>query len=241
MKAPVSFFRPCSIAIAFLFLLLIPAKAQTWNAALDIITNEKPDQPDPNSTELSNPNARVPQWSYGYRATLTGTDLVLFATPPDEHTNAGIGNDAIEGWDMPGGFWPLVYCNVSGAPVRPSPELRFLAPDALDVHPGNGFSFDTFAVVRWTAPVIGNYEVRVHWRDLDPNGGDGVGAHMVLNGKSIYDANVPNGGETSDFRVLTLSAGDLVDFVVDPGPKGDQAQDSTALKIIVRFIPCVTE
>ena len=62
--------------------LLIPAKAQTWNAARDLRINEKPDESDPHSTELSNPNGRVPEWSYGYRATLTDTALVLFRPQP---------------------------------------------------------------------------------------------------------------------------------------------------------------
>jgi hypothetical protein len=72
------------------------------------------------------------------------------------------------------------------------------------------------------------------------NCGDGFGAHIVRNGISIYDADVHSGGSTSDFRVITLSAGDLVDFVVEPGPNGNQECDSTALKVIVRLIPCVT-
>jgi hypothetical protein len=90
MKPPIPSIRSFSIAITFLFLLFIPVRAQTWDAALDFRTNEKPDRPDPRSTELSNPNARVPEWSYGYRATLTDTGLVLFAVPPDEHSNAAI-------------------------------------------------------------------------------------------------------------------------------------------------------
>ena len=70
---------------------------------------------------------------------------------------------------------------------------------------------------------------------------DGFGAHIVRNGISIYDANVHNGGSTSFIRhILTLSAGDLVDFVVEPGPNGDQDCDPTSLKVKVKLIPCVT-
>ena len=158
MKSPIPFLQSFSIGFAFLS-LIIPARAQTWDAALDFRTNEKPDRPDPRSTELSNPNARVPEWSYGYRATLTDTALVLLSVPPDQHSNAAIhGNPDMEGWQKSDGFWPLITANVSGEPVRPAPELQFLSPDELDVHPGNGFSRDTFAVVRWTAPAVGNYK-----------------------------------------------------------------------------------
>ena len=242
MKSPTPFFRSFSIAIAFLFILLIPAGAQTWNAARDLRINEKPDEPDLHSTELSTPNARVPEWSYGYRGTLTDTALTLFEMPPDEHSNAAVhGNEDMEGWTKPGELWPLVTCNVSDAAVRPSPELKLLAPDELDVHPGTGFTSDAFAVVRWTAPSTGNYLISAIWRDIDLNCGDGFGAHIVRNGISIFDKSVPNGESTSFIRhILTLSAGDLVDFVVEPGPNGNQDCDSTALKIEVVLIPCAT-
>jgi sugar lactone lactonase YvrE len=206
----------------------------SWNAALDLTTNEKPDQPDPDSTELSNPNAKVPEWSYGYRDTLSGTSLTLFSTPLDEHSNAAIhGNDDMEGWQKPGGFWPLITANVSGLPVRPSPELKLLAPDELDVHPGNGFGSDTFAVVRWIAPYSSTFSISVTWRDIDWNGGDGFGAHVIVNGTSIYDANPGNGGNSSFTSTLSLIGGDVVDFVVDPGVFGDQNFDSTALKVTI--------
>ncbi len=42
--------------------------ATTWVAGRDLVTNEKPDEPDAGSTELENPNGVVPQWSYGRRS-----------------------------------------------------------------------------------------------------------------------------------------------------------------------------
>ncbi len=205
----------------------IRLSAETWNAALDLVDNEKPDQPDPSSTELLNPNGKHPQWSYGYRANPTGSGLTLFSN----HENAfDCQNDNMEGWQFGSPPWPLVAANVSGTSNRPCPELGLLGPDELDVHPGNGFSQQSSAVVRWTAPAAGSYDISATWRDIDLNGGDGFGAHIVVNGVSIFDANAANGGSTSDMRTMTLSAGDLVDFVVDPGPSGDQNFDATALK-----------
>ena len=71
------------------------------------------------------------------------------------------------------------------------------------------------------------------WRDIDPNGGDGVGVHIVVNGNAIYSANVPNGGATSDMRTISFLAGDIVDFVVEPGPNEDQNFDATGIKIVI--------
>lgn len=210
------------------------AKAQTWDAALDLVANEKPDQPDPSSTELLNPNGQRPEWVYGYRATLGSTSLTPFAASANQHSNAALREkvDELEGWQLVGGFWPFIVANVTGQPLT-LPGLQTLQPDELSLHPGNGFSSDTFAVVRWIAPAAGNYDISAAWRDLDPNGGDGFGAHIVLNGASIFDANPANGGSTSDARAISLSAGDFLDFVVEPGPSGDQNFDSTALKVVI--------
>src|SRR6266536_2634072 len=195
-----------------------PAQAN-WDAARDLILNEKPDQPDPGSTELLNPNGRVNAWSYGYRATPAVGALNLFAAPPDEHSNAALlnHNEDMEGWQEPGGYWPIIAANVAGQPVRPSPELQLLEPSELYVHPGDGFTPQACAVVRWTAPYSSTFSISATWRDIDWNGGDGFGAHMDVNGTSIYDANPDNGGDTSFTTTLSLVGGDLVDFVVDPG------------------------
>ncbi len=215
-------------------------QAQTWDAAKDLATNEKPDLPDPSSTELSNPNGKVPEWSYGYRANYFGTDFTLFAQPPEEHTNAALGGafgidpvDALEGWQQPDGFWPIITTNVSGKPARFSSGLVPLAADELFIHPGNGFSYNSAAIVRWTAPASATYEISAAWRDLDPINGDGIGAHIVVNGASVFDQNLGTGGSASDARVVSLSTGDMVDFVVDPGPVGNQISDSSGLKILI--------
>ncbi len=206
-----------------------PAQAN-WDAARDLILNEKPDQPDPGSTELLNPNGRVNAWSYGYRATPAVGALTLFAAPPDEHSNAALlnHNEDMEGWQEPGGYWPIIAANVAGQPVRPSPELQLLDPSELYVHPGDGFTPQACAVVRWTAPYSSTFSISATWRDIDWNGGDGFGAHMVVNGTSIYDANPDNGGDTSFTTTLSLVGGDLVDFVVDPGIAGTPTPTPTA-------------
>jgi hypothetical protein len=165
--------------------------------------------------------------------------LTLFAAPSDEHSNAALTdppNEDMEGWQEPGGYWPIIAANVSGEPIRPHPELELLDPSELYVHPGNGFTPQASAVVRWTAPYSSTFSLAVIWRDIDWNCGDGFGAHVVVNGTSIYDANPGNGGNTSFTTTLSLVGGDVVDFVVDPGLAGDQGCDATALRVTINDV-----
>src|SRR6266481_869447 len=78
------------------------------------------------------------------------------------------------------------------------------------------------------------FSISAIWVDIDWNGGDGFGAHVVVDGSSIYDANPPNGGSTSFTTTLPLISGGVVDFVVDPGVAGDQNFDATSLNIAIQ-------
>ena len=64
-----------------------------WGAGLNLRANERPD----NASEGEATNAKVPQWSYGYRSAAAGTALTLFT--PAQHINDPSG---LEGWIAPG-------------------------------------------------------------------------------------------------------------------------------------------
>jgi hypothetical protein len=142
----------------------------------------------------------------------------------------------MEGWQKPAGFWPIIAANVTGAPLNISDDLQILDPDRLYVHPGNGFTSESYAVVRWTAPYNSNFSISAEWADLDWNGGDGFGAHVVLDGTSIFDRNPANTEGTSYSDVRTVIGSEVVDFVVDPGPAGNQNFDATSLKITIEDV-----
>jgi hypothetical protein len=219
-----------TLGSAILAFVPIPVCAQSWNAGLDLVLNEKPDVPALSSTELSNPNGKVPEWSYGYRGSIAGIGLTLFANT--EHTNAFNGTEALEGWSSPSlalGV-PIVLANVSGAPVTVGSSL--VNPDELVLHP-QGAGPRTFAIVRWTAPTTAKFDITANWRDLHFGNGDGFDAHLVLNGISLFDANLADGQSTADTRSLLLAPGDRLDFVVGPGAFGSNTNDSTGLRVTI--------
>jgi hypothetical protein len=210
-----------------------------WNAGADLVLNEKPDAPDVSSTETVNPNAKVPQWSYGYRETSTGSQsdpLVLFTAA--QHTNAAGGSADLEGYTGPAGF-PYVTANV-GASQVPFPNLGTINANEMFLHPANGGDIGTFAVIRWTAPASGEYDVTAAWRDLDSNGGDGVEAFVVLNGAAVPGGSLSylNGGSaTYPTTRLNLTQNDTLDFVLGPGANGVYGNDSTAFNATITSVP----
>ena len=201
---------------------LATTQAATWVGGSDLAANEKPDGPQ----ELSNPNLTVPQWSYGYRAAVNSTSLTLFAAA--NHVNSFSGSEDVEGWASPGNAFgiPIVLANVAGVPITSPVSLN---PNELLMHPNSGGAASEYVVARWTAPSAGLFTITTNWRDVDPNGGDGIAAYLVLNGTALFTANVPNGLSAADSRSLTLSTGDQLDFVVGPGAGGSSAFDSTAV------------
>jgi hypothetical protein len=215
-------------AVGALTLTAPAAFGQTWDAAADLLANEKPDG---GAQELANPNATVPQWSYGYRETAGGAALTLFSAAAGEHTNAILGNESLEGWASPAGAFtiPFVYVDVTQAD-----------PAGLGMHPANEGDARTYDVVRWTAPTAGTYDVAATWQDADAGGGSGAEAFVVLNGTSVagFNGAFPNGGSAAyDDNALVLSAGDTLDFVLGPGANGDFGNDSTTFNADIALVP----
>jgi hypothetical protein len=117
---------------------LIPLQAATtWIANTDFLANETPDAPNPLSTELSNPNAKVPEWSYGYRDAIATTSLTLFTV--SDHNNAIGGNPDFQGWQN--GFM-IIATNTSNV------VSGGLNPGELLVHPLPDTNSFTYNVVR---------------------------------------------------------------------------------------------
>jgi hypothetical protein len=207
------------LALAGLLLFLSPATAD-FIAGRDLFLNEVPNGPQ----ELLNPNFTVPAWSYGYRTTVASSSLTLLQ--PAHHTNALNGNAAVQGYGsnvdetvdvaVNTGNTPVVYDHGAG-PLLP------LQPLEMTLHPSQA---NEFPVMRWTAPATGTYQIEAYWRDLDTHGGDGVSAHVVVNGVSVFGQDLDNGGSTATSHLLALLAGDHVDFVV--GSRGGIGFDTTA-------------
>jgi hypothetical protein len=204
------------------------ASAQlVWIAGRDLAANEAS-----SATELLNPNAVVPAWSYGFRSSVATANLTLFSAA--QHGNA-LGATGLEGYS--GGAGPDVTVNVTTATIStnfgfgPNPGI---GPLEMRLHPASN---NDFAVVRWTAPIDGMFAVSAYWRDDDLHGGNGATGHIVLNGVSLFDTTWANGGSAALESPLMISvfAGDKLDFLV--GAAGDWSYDSTAFNATIVAVP----
>ena len=207
---------PIVTAAAIIALCVLPQSVRAATAGADFALNEKPD----GGTDFLNPNATVPQWSYGYRASLTGTSLTLFTA--GDHTDNFIGaNDPMEGFYIHAGFSiPAVLVNTGAAPFTFNFGAGPVGPSEMMMHGDAGL----FAVTRYTIPANGLYSGSASFRAIHT--GD-VDVHVVVNGTSIFDQVLNPGQSASPTLGSTpLLAGDVVDFLV--GVNGSVGGDSTA-------------
>jgi hypothetical protein len=205
-----------TLAMAIGVLLLIPqaGSAQTQNPAT----------PDYDAVRdfsiISNPNG---VWSYGWQSCL-GSSLNLY-TMTDTTTFPGM-----SAWLVFGGFvQPLVAHNDTSHTNCFATVC--VPPTYLDVHPG----FDQVSVVRWTAPSSGRFAVQGAVAGLDFQYPTTTTFYEMLNSHRILFTATIDSYESPVFfqDVLTVSAGDTVDFAVDFGQDGNDTGDSTGIQFKV--------
>jgi hypothetical protein len=171
-----------------------------------------------------NPNG---VWSYGYSGALGGTYNLLAGS-----ATSLFGNSNFDAWLLPVVQHPFVAIN-GASTVQQGAGLR-LPPGGLGLHPGPNAN-NEFAIVRWTAPVSGFYDVDAAFTDRDYGapGGATTDVHVLVNGSSLYDGIINrNGwglGPTPFSAALSFTAGDTVDFVVGRGSNDTYFADSTGL------------
>lgn len=178
-----------------LLLLLIPSfaySATAWDFAEDFSTGSNTSGP----------------WSYGYRTTADSSGFTLM---PSNGTF-----DNMDFWYYTGpGAGGLPSIGKNNTAVTQSPALPLLAAGEAMLHPGNNTATEDFdAVVRWTAPTNGNYLVDALFTAIDPRGVD-VSTLALLNGVLLFNDFVSGTGDNSHLQsLMSLSAGDNIDFVV---------------------------
>jgi len=179
-----------------------------------------------------NPNGL---WSYGSTTTLGGT----FTLYPQALVNV----QGVQGKDL----WNVgnTDCNAGQTPIlgrsteqQTQPPAFIIFPvDTLDMHPGC-HGEDT--VLRWTAPLSGNYRLRGSFEGIDeccPT----TDVHIRLNSMtSLLDADINGFGQVALFDVKrAVSAGDTIDFIVGFGSDGNYFNDSTALQLAIDLLPTI--
>jgi hypothetical protein len=176
-----------------------------------------------------NPNGL---WSYGYTPTLGGS----FTLYPVATANAE---------EAPGGdVWNEGGITCDNSCVSRSQRQEVLSSTGVDVV----FPFDTlhlhpgflgqYAVVRWTIPLSGTYELRGSFQGTQRYGPT-TDVHLQWNSTVALFAGDINGfGDVALFDVrATVAAGDRIDFAVGIGGDGNFDGDSTAVQAIVDLVP----
>ena len=139
------------------------------------------------------------------------------------------------GWNLPP-FTPSDHYIFIINPSADSVSLRNpnLTAEEILVHPSASFRPPSFVVVRWIAGPgeEGLINITGNVRKLDPGGG-GVTFGLFVDGISVFNSTLA-GNDTVGVafdHTLIVGAGATVDFVV--GPRGGDANDSTALKATI--------
>lgn len=161
-------------------------------------------------------------WSYGMVSTLGGAFSASTAL-----TSYAIGN-VVKAWS-PGiganSIWPTVGLNTDTA------AAQFGAGNAIQIAPGQGLLHPgptgDFADVRLAIGAATTALLSVSFSGIDL-AGTTTDVHILLNGVSLFDDVVNGYGDTAAYSaIVTLAAGDVLDFVVGRGGNVDFTDDST--------------
>jgi hypothetical protein len=185
-----------------------------------------------------NPNGL---WRYGYSQTLSGP----FALFTGIHTN---------GWQPRDDSWYAPELN-RGFDVNFGRDLaeNYTTPDRCGFEPpgvvrGYPGSNGEYAVLRWTAPLTGHYNIRGYWQGNQGGDfcqsyqGNFVDVHVLLNTDNhLLDKNLSGFAATVFFNFTQLvDAGATLDFSQGWGERpGSQYPHGANLQLTIDYVPRV--
>ncbi len=195
--------------------------ATCWDAASEFNDSANPDAANPSGV-----------WSYGWKKTLTDK-FYLFTTP-------GYDPPDLSGWSSASGF-PLVSHISRSVPVLTDGVHRAIVPPhALGLHPGLR---GEYAVLRFTAPADGTYQVSGRFYAWDDNGSGTTTDVWLLrdNEKAgAFSGNVEyaSGAKYASFTgaSFALKKGGTLDFQVGYGSNKNYDYDSTGLIVLIEKV-----
>ena len=186
------------------------------------------------------------KWTFGKTTAVSYGDVTAL-NKPDQYWG-----DTIKGFSDPSAL-PTINVNIGDVAVTCANGLSDgshpIAPGEIALHPDNGLSGARFAIIRFTVPQDGVYDVSATFRDVSVNNfgnlaSRGVDVHVVVNGADLanavvsIDENPPAGSVpsfTADVQSLSLLANATIDFVIGPNGTEDGAygSDGTALRATI--------
>jgi hypothetical protein len=162
-------------------------------------------------------------WSYGWVSyddfTAGGYLLTVFDTLRDW--------DSMDHWGVAEGTEPAVLYN----PTEDSHWFgNEVPPETMALHPGGD---GQYAIIRWTAPEAGTFTVTGSFFTFDwPS----VDTHVLLNGTSFFDSTLSEPGSNPFDLLVSVAAGDTIDFAVGNGGNG-HGGDATNFEAQIGPVP----
>ncbi len=173
-------------------------------------------------------------WRYGSAPALSGafTPFTVSASNVD-----GV-HPGLTGWQTSGTplLTPIVAINTSGASIN---DGNVVLPTGVVLLHGEGLG-PKAAVVQWTAPTTGTYQLTSSFAGAQINMKANIG--VFNNGSSIFAGLINGNGDALNFSsLLTLTAGSVLSFAVNrDGPEGNGfAGNWTALAVNITSVNSV--
>jgi hypothetical protein len=210
-----------------------------WNVATDFAV--EPNQANPNPDRFGNPNV----WRFLHGTSLAhdpGTYRRLPNFIPDR-----FGVEGLQTWQGTvisideKDRLPSVSINTRSD--NPYPYEIDWPAGAVLVHPLN----NQIAAVGWRSPFSGVVQVTGRVADVQRACGDGIDWSVDKGGATLASGSILNAGAKSfsaasgstNLESVGVGVGDVLYFVVGPGPSGDHRCDSTRLDVTIRPVSTV--
>lgn len=187
----------------------------------------------------SNPSGA---WAYGWSETLNGAfvlDTAVIHSFFNGFVESAVGVDAWvptgSGDTSPPTAHPHVSHNGTTSDIAYNTSEIVWRPGDVEMHPGEG---GQYAVVRWTAPWSGPFDLRVSFEGMNAIGTT-TDVHVSLNGAELSSGAI-NGYQSSYVSQRTgmnLIAGDVLDFAVGYGANQTFFYDSTRFSAQITAVP----
>ncbi|MBA5866205.1 MAG: hypothetical protein GDA67_05840 [Nitrospira sp. CR1.3] len=210
--------------------------AVSAGTAIDFVINRGADGTNANDTTNFNPLITY-VGAASTPAAAESPSPVAPASPPETATSYGAsanfsGIQGQGGWYYQDSQGRLMTYNASGGYWQGAETyLRLWNSSA---HPGSAAD----AVRRWVAPSAGTVRITGKVADGDVSGGGGITALIRLGSTVLWQQAVANGNTAGvTFDVTTaVSAGTAIDFVINRGADGTNANDTTNFNPLITYV-----